>query len=628
MLRLRQSILVTNHTKKFAAVAAVLFFPALCAAQSGYTITTIAGNGTAGFGGDSGAATAAQLSGPIGLAVDGSGNLYIADENNQRIRKVSGGNITTFAGNGLRGYAGDGQASSTWEFNVPNAVALDKSGNLFIVDSGNYVVRKVAGSNISTVAGNQLTGSTTNGGYGGDNGPATMAQLSFCSGVAVDGNGNIFISDTKNNRIRKVDSSGNISTVVDGIGAVGSSGDGGQGFLAHINNPGGLAVDAAGNLYIADTGNNRIRKLAPNGIITTVAGGGRFGAGGFSGDGGQATAAQLNQPQGVAVDAAGNLYIADHTNSAIRMVTAGGTITTIAGNSHFGYTGDGGPATGATLNFPDDVAVDSKGNVYIADYQNQVVRMLTPPPPPTIGTGGVASAAAFGGFTSIAPGSWIEIYGSNLAGNTRGWAGADFQGANAPTSLDGTSVTIGGQPAFVDYIDPGQVNVQAPSNLATGQQQLIVTTASGSSAPYNITVKATQPGLLAPPNFVIGGKQYVVAQFADGTYVLPANAIPGANSRPAKPGETIVIYGIGFGPVTGVSAGQIAPGTSALTVPPQMFFGSSVATLSYAGLAGGFVGLYQFNVTVPNVAANDATPLSFTLSGVNGTQSLFTAVGN
>jgi len=619
--------------------AALLLLPALSVAQSGYTIGTFAGTGgSAGFSGDGSAANTAQLSGPIGLVVDSSGNLYIADENNQRIRKVSGGTINTIVGNGTKGYSGDGAAATSAELSLPNAVALDKSGNLYILDSGNWVVRKVTtGGTISTVAGNQFNSSQQSGGFAGDNGPATSAQFALATGVAVDSAGNMYISDTGNNRIRKVDTNGNMSTVVNGGisgGTVGSGGDGGPGIQARINNPGGLAVDTAGNLYIADTNNNKIRKLATNGIITTVAGN-QFAEAGFSGDGGPATSAMLNHPQGVAVDAAGNLYIADRTNSRIRMVSPNGTITTIAGNGKFGYTGDGGPATAAALNFPDDIAVDSNGNVYVADYQNQVIRLLTPvgPPPgsnpPSINAGGVVSASAFGAFTSIAPGSWIEIYGSNLAADTRGWTTGDFNGTTAPISLDQTSVTIGGQNAFVDYISPGQVNVQAPSTLATGQQPIVLSTAAGASAAYTITVNPTAPGLLAPPSFVIGGQQYVVAQFNDfATYVLPVGAIAGVPSRPAKPGETIIIYGIGFGVVPGVNAGQIAPATSALATPPQIFFGSSLAAMPYAGLAPNYVGLYQFNVTVPNVAPNNAEPLTFTLLGVPGAQKLVTAVGN
>jgi len=348
-----------------------------------------------------------------------------------------------------------------------------------------------------------------------------------------------------------------------------------------------------------------------------------------------ATSAMLNQPQGVALDSAGNLYIADRTNSRIRKVSAAGIITTIAGNGRFSYTGDGGPATSAALNFPDDVAVDAQGNIYVADYQNQVIRLLTPSgsssggSAPAINSGGVVSAAAFGGFSSIAPGTWVEIYGTNLAADTREWATADFSGSNAPTSLDRTSVVIANQQAFVRYVSPGQVNVQVPSNVVTGQQQIVLTTAAGNSAAYNVNINAVQPGLLAPASFVVGGKQYLAATHTDGTFVLPPNTIPGVASRQAKAGETILMYGIGFGPVNGVSAGQIAPAsvTQVATIP-QILFGSSSATLSYSGLAPGFVGLYQFNVVVPNVPANDLMPISFSVGGVSGQQTLYTAVGN
>ncbi|HEY2016729.1 MAG TPA: IPT/TIG domain-containing protein [Bryobacteraceae bacterium] len=627
---------MTLDTKQFLrvlATAVLLSFPAQ--AQSGYTITTFAGaGGISGFAGDGGAATAAQLAGPICVAVDSSGNVYIADENNNRIRKVSSGTITTVAGNGTQGYSGDGQAATSAMLHTPNAVAVDGSGNIYISDTQNLVVRKVdTKGTITTIAGNNLAGGP---GFTGDNGPAIQASLGFVSGLAVDGSGNIFIADPGNQRIRKVDSKGTITTVA-GTGTVGSAGDGGPGTVARLNNPLGLAVDPAGNLYIADTGNNKIRKLATNGIITTVAGS-TFGVAGFGGDGGAAVSSttQLNAPQGVAVDSAGNIYIADQRNSRIRKVSTSGIITTIAGNGRFAFAGDGGPGTSAALNFPDDLAVDAAGNVYVADYQNQVIRMLTPSAGsggsgvPAIGAGGVVSAAAFGGFSSIAPGSWIEIYGSNLASDTREWAGGDFSGSNAPTSLDRTSVTVEGQPAFVRYVSPGQVNVQVPSNVVPGQWPIVVTTAGGISAGYTITVNATQPGLLAPPSFLSNGKQYVVAQFPDGSYVLPTNAIPGVTSRPAKPGETIVIYGVGFGPVNGVSAGQIAPASSSVATQPQIFFGFTPAAspLPYAGLAGGFVGLYQFNVVVPNVTAGDAVPLSFTLLGANGTQTLFTAVQN
>jgi len=247
-------------------------------------------------------------------------------------------------------------------------------------------------------------------------------------------------------------------------------------------------------------------------------------------------------------------------------------------------------------------------------------------PQPTIS--GVISAGDFGGFSAIAPGTWIEIYGSELASTTRPWTTADFTGNSAPIALDGVQVTIGGQSAFVEYVSPGQVNAQVPSNIGTGSLPLTVTGGNVTSAPVNVTVNATQPGLLAPPSFKIGGNQYVVAQFGDGTYVLPAGAIAGVSSRPAQPGEEIVIYGIGFGPVVpNIPAGQIAIGESQLSAPLQALFAQAPAQeVRYDGLAPNSVGLYQFNLVVPAVPDNDLVPLTFTLGGVPATQTLYTAV--
>jgi uncharacterized protein (TIGR03437 family) len=233
----------------------------------------------------------------------------------------------------------------------------------------------------------------------------------------------------------------------------------------------------------------------------------------------------------------------------------------------------------------------------------------------------------FGGFSTIAPGSWIEIYGSNLAVDSRSWTGSDFTGVNAPTSLDGTQVTIGGQFAFIDYISPGQVNAQVPSNVATGSQQVIVTTSLGSSAPYNILVNATQPGLLKLP---AAGVVYAEALFSDGvTFVLPPGALGWAASRRAQPGDTITFYGIGFGPVIpNVAAGQIVQQDNTLALPFQVRFGTTQAAVTYAGLAPGAVGSYQINVVVPSVPSSDSVPLTFTLGGVAGTQTLYTSVQN
>jgi uncharacterized protein (TIGR03437 family) len=242
----------------------------------------------------------------------------------------------------------------------------------------------------------------------------------------------------------------------------------------------------------------------------------------------------------------------------------------------------------------------------------------------------VVSASGFGGFTAVAPGTWVEIYGTNLAPDTRGWASSDFTGNNAPTILDGVQVMIGGQKAFIDYVSagPGQVNAQLPSNLNTGSQLTItLSNANGTSQPYSILVNPAEPGLLAPSSFAIGGKQYVVALFSDNTYVLPTGAIAGVTSRPAHPGETITLYGIGFGPVApNIPAGQIVTAANNLASTPQVFFGTAQAQVSFAGLSQGSVGLYQLNVIVPNVVSSNIVPLTFTLNGTAGTQTLYTAV--
>ena len=389
-----------------------------------------------------------------------------------------------------------------------------------------------------------------------------------------------------------------------------------------------MAVDRAGNIYISDGSNHRIRMVNTAGIITTIAG---TGTPGFSGDGGPASKARVNSPRGIAVDAAGNLYIADYSNQRIRVIAANGIISTIAGTGANGYAGDGGPASAARLSFPSGVAVDSAGNVYIADNQNSVIRKLTPSAGalPSISAGGVVGAASFGAFTSIAPGSWIEIYGSALAADSRGWANSDFSGSNAPTSLDGTSVFVGGQPAFVDYISANQVNAQVPSTVPTGTQSVSVTNTFGTSTLYSINVNATQPGLDAPPSLNVGGTQYVAAFFNDGSLVTPASPFPGTVSRQAKPGETITLYGVGFGPVTpSILAGQVVGQSNTLASTLQISLAQVPATLSYSGLAPGAVGLYQFNVVVPNIPNSDTVPVTFTLNGTPGSQKLYTAVHN
>ena len=242
---------------------------------------------------------------------------------------------------------------------------------------------------------------------------------------------------------------------------------------------------------------------------------------------------------------------------------------------------------------------------------------------PSISNGGVINAGAFGGAAGVAPGSWVEIYGQNLAGSTREWATADFSGNSAPTQLDGVSVTVAGKAAFPRYISPGQINVQVPDDIGSGPAPVVVTNCAGSSAAAIVNATATLPGLLAPPSFKANGEQYVVAQLADGSLAGDPADLPGT-SRPVKPGETIALYGIGFGPVNPATpAGTIAGGQNRVTGDLKIRFGQVEATdVPYAGLAPSYIGLYQINVTVPDSTPEGDLPLTFTLNGMDSAQTL------
>jgi len=349
----------------------LLFLTSLSYHSGAQIMSTVAGNGQAGFS-DEPQATAAQLYAPTGIAASG-GTIYVADGRNNRIRKFApGGMITTIAGNDYSGSMGDDGPATDAQLNGPSAVATDRWGNIYIADKYNNRVRKITPQGIIyAFAGDGQQG------YRGDGGKAIAAQLNAPAGMVADTFGNVFIADAGNNCIRKVSADGKISTFA-GSGVGGYKGDSCAAIKAQLNVPTALAFDSTGNLYIADSWNYRIRRVTPSGFLTTVAG---TGLAGYDGDGNKDTAALLNLPTGLAFDKAGNLYIADQANNRIRRITTKGNIYTVAGSGNAGFSGDGGNALAGDMNAPYSIATDAAGNIYVAEQMNNRIRKVTAPPP-------------------------------------------------------------------------------------------------------------------------------------------------------------------------------------------------------------------------------------------------------
>jgi uncharacterized protein (TIGR03437 family) len=590
-----------------------LFGQAWCGAQT-FSISTVAGGGLNPNTG--GQATGFDLATPIGVFAENNAELLVVDSSLCRVFQVSTeGYITAVAGSPSLsgGYAGNGGPAIAAELNAPQQVAVDSSGNLYIADDLNNVIRLVSSAGkITTFAGNNQAESAPGG--TGDGGPAASAELSGPLGVAVDASGNVYISDSSVNRIRKV--SNGIITTIAGTGGQCCSGEGGPAVSAAISSPQQLALDPAGNLYFAE-GNCVVDEVTTAGTLVRIAGNGTLG---YSGDGGPATSAQLScAPGGVAVDASGNVYIADTYNNVIRKVS-NGIITTVAGNGNCGYSGDGGPATTGQLCEPIGLSV-SGNNVYVADWGNGRVRLLTSSvtlgPSPAITSGGVVPI--YSSSSTIQPGSWVSIYGSNLIpGSTPvNWTG------NYPTTLGGATVTINGNPAYISYAAPTLLNVEAPDDTTRGSVNVTVTTINGTST-TSVTLANQSPSfsLLSDAKHVAG---IILRPDGSGAFgggensydiIGPAGTSLGYKTVPAQAGNSVVLFGVGFGPTSpAVPAGQTFSGAAPATSTINLTINGQAITTSFAGLSS--PGLFQFNLTMPSGLGTGDQPIVASVGGAS-----------
>jgi sugar lactone lactonase YvrE len=510
--------------------------------SSGAT-TTLAGTPGQGFA--DGTGSAARFYYPTDMAVDGSGNLYVADNANCTIRKVtSSGVVTTFAGSPGHAGSADGTGSAA-QFNYPYGVALDGSGNLYVADQGNETIRKVTPSGVvTTIAGSP-------GVKGSVNGTGSAALFHYPAGIAVDGSGNIFVSEQQNFDIRKITSSGVVTTLAGTAGAVGSTD--GTGAAAQFNQPAGIATDGNGNIYVAEYGSGTIRKVTPAGVVTTLAG----KAGSQGSADGTGSAAQFDAPSGVAVDASGNVFVADEKNNTIRKITPAGVVTTLGGTPLVpGNTNGTGAA--ALFNQPFDVVVDGSGNIYVADASNDLIRkgsfssapqVQTQPSDQYVSAGGSAT------FTVAATGATALSYQWNFNGSPiSGATGSSYTVANAQSANAGSyTVTVTDAAGSVTSsaanltINSGTstarlINISTRAQVGTGANILIPGFVIGGSGTETLLVRGDGPSLAA---FGVSGAlaQVSLKVFDSGGNQIASNIGWGTNSNPALIASTAAQVG-------------------------------------------------------------------------------------
>jgi uncharacterized protein (TIGR03437 family) len=597
--------------------------------SSNGTLTLVAGTGVAGFSGDGSSALLAQINAPAGLAIDSTGALYFADSGNNCVRKVySGVMITVFNTPGPTGLAFDSTGTTLYVAasgyfgtvsqqipSIPSAVdvAVDHLGDLFTT-SGAFVLELPAGGTVTTGLVTTIAGNGASPNFGGDNGPATAAELYSPSSVVMDSSGNWYIADTSNNRIRKVTPAGVISTIA-GTGTAGATGDNGPATAALLNAPRGLAIDIFGNLYVADSGNNEVRKITPAGLITQVAAtlnnplsvatdaqGSVYIA--DSGDnqivkvtatgtttGTTSILASIDGPQAVAVDSSGNVLVADSTQiwtitpagvatsliaalqspsgiavasdgslliaepgaNLILQWTASGSLATIAGTGTAGFTGDGGPALSAELNGPAGIGIGANGTLWLADTGNNRIRSLTPSVAPVTAPLTVVNAASLAAGP-IAPSEIVTVFGSGFDATK-------------------TQLLFNGAAATLFYTSATQINALAPASLSANSSSMVSVVANGTPVAESSTpVVSAAPGVFTTGS----GTGEAAANNQDGSI--------NSASNPAARGTIVSFYATGQGSSIG---------------PVNLTIGDYPAQLLYAGPAPGFAGLMQINARIP-----------------------------